>query len=203
MKNSPKSKKNKNSKLIEKKCVAPDQTINHAGSTTISFKGSGGSINKLITTPSICDENPNSMNINRNIEESGRNKCRNKSINNSTFFKDTSHNDRLLSKQYDSVNHNTHLNLVNKKKPLSPINLQKPHNSSLTASDTHINTKNKPPKVIQTLNLVDNVESIQRLFQPAFEHKQINNKEEIVIDGMFQLISTYIIAISKFLILLF
>jgi len=181
-KKNPKSKNKINYKSTEKNVVVSDQTINHLGSTIISFKESDNSIEKVITVSPINVGSFNSMNINRATEESLVNKCLNKSIKDSTVFDNTLKNDRLLSKKYNTVN--------------------KSHSSSLTSSNTHINIENKS-SMTQTLKIEDNMESTQNFFEPTPERIETNNGEEYGIDGMLQLISTYTIANSKYEILLF
>lgn len=198
-KKNSKSKKKKFSKSTENKIVISDQTIDQTSSTTNSFKESDDSIKKVVTISPVQSEGLNSTNINKITEESRVNKCLNKSIKNSTVFNNTSNNDRLLSKKCDSVNNNARSKVV-VIKPLPPNNLGKPHNSSLPSSNTHVNTK-YPPNYMQkvflspTINLVD-IKSTQQF--PTIEPVQIKGAEEYVIDGMFQLISSYIITISKY-----
>jgi len=189
IKKSSKSKKNKTSKLTEKKYVAPEQTINHTGPTTIRFKESKNSVEKVITISPINAESLNSMKINKITEESRVNKYLKRSLKDSPALNNTQNNDQLLSKKCDNVNNNNaHSNVV-LMKPLSPLKLQIPRNSSLTSSTTCINTKNQPymPSVFisPTLEIVQL--KPETYFQPTLEPIQIRKEEEYVIDGMFQL----------------
>jgi len=186
-KKNSKSKKKKISKSTEKKIVPLDQTIDQTSSTTISLKESDNSIKKLITLSSIKSESFNSLNINKITEESRVNRYLNKTIQNSTVFNNTSNNDHLLSKKCDSVNNNAHSKLVIIKH-VPPNNLEKPHNSSLTSLNTHVNTKypsNYMSKVFMTptLKIVDIKKSTQKF--PTLEPIQMKDAEEYVIDGMF------------------
>lgn len=183
-KKNPKSKKNKSSKSTEKISVASNESINDTDSTTISFKGNDDSIEKIITITPINTESLNSKNINRTTEESRVNK----------YLKNSIKNDSLLSKNGDSVNYNGHSNVVILK-PLLPIKSEMPQNASLTNLTTHINKKNQPymPSVFMSpkIEIVDR-KSTQQLYPPTLEPIQIKDEEEYVIDGMFQLILTYI-----------
>jgi len=150
------------------------------------------SIKKVTTISPINVESLNSMNINRITEESRMNKCINKSIKDSTVFDKTLSNDHLLSKKCDSVNANTHLNVV-VNKSLPPSKLEKPRNLSVTSSKTHMIFKNQPSNMTsifttQTKKKID-LESTQNFFQPTLEPKE----EKYEIYGMFQLISFLLI----------
>eukprot|EP00102_Acyrthosiphon_pisum_P016079 XP_008186899.2 PREDICTED: lysine-specific demethylase 4A-like [Acyrthosiphon pisum] len=186
-KNNPKFKNKINYKSTKKYVVASDQNINCTGSTTIGFKESDNSIEEIKTISPINVESLNSTNINRAREESRMNKCPNKNIKNSTVFDDTLKNVRLLSKKFETVNYNTHSNLV-KRKPLPPIKFEKSHSSSLISSNTHIDTENKF-HMTQTLKIEDNMESTQNFFQPTPERIKTNDGEEYGIIGMQTIIS--------------
>jgi len=190
-KKNPEYKNKINYESTEKYVVDSDQTINQKGS----------SIEKVITISPINVKCLNSLNINRATEESRMNKYLNKSIKDSTVYDDTLKNNRLLSKKCDTVNYNAHSNL-DKIELLAPIKFEKSHSSSFTSSNTHINTENKF-YMTQTLKIEDNMESTQTFFQPTPKRIKTNNGEEDGIDGMFQLIFTYTITISKDEILLF
>ncbi|XP_060857752.1 lysine-specific demethylase 4A-like [Metopolophium dirhodum] len=187
----PESKNKKNSKSTEKNVVASDQTINRTGSTIISFKENDHSIEKVMTISPIGVESLNSMNINRITEESRMNKCINKSIKDSTVFDKTLNNDHLLSKKCDSVNDNTHLNVV-VTKSLPPSKLEKSRSSSVTISKTHMILKNQPSNMTsifmtQTKKKID-LESTRNFFQPTLGPMQ-SKEEKHEIDGIQNKIS--------------
>ncbi|XP_060860643.1 lysine-specific demethylase 4A-like [Metopolophium dirhodum] len=182
----PEFKNKKNSKSTEKNVVASDQTINRTGSTIISFKENDHSIEKVMTISPISVESLNSMNINRITEESRMNKCINKSIKDSTVFDKTLNNDHLLSKKCDSVNDNTHLNVV-VTKSLPPSKLEKSRSSSVTISKTHMILKNQPSNMTsifmtQTKKKID-LESTRNFFQPTLGPMQ-SKEEKHEIDGI-------------------
>jgi len=144
-----------------------------------------------MTISPINVESINSMNINRIKEKSRVNKCLNKNVKDSIVFDKTLNNDHSLSKKCDCVNDNAHLNVV-VTKPLPPIKLEKPHNSSLTNLKTHMNLKYQPSNMTailmtQTKKKID-LESTRNFFQPTLEPMQ-TKEEKHEIEGMFQLIS--------------
>eukprot|EP00102_Acyrthosiphon_pisum_P023983 XP_016661193.1 PREDICTED: probable lysine-specific demethylase 4B [Acyrthosiphon pisum] len=186
-KKNPESNNKKKSKSTEKNVVPSDQTINRTSSTIISFnKENDNSIEKVITISPINVESLNCMNINRITQESRVDKCLNKSIKDSTVFDKTLNNDNLLSKECDCVNDNTHLKYVVVTKPLPPITLEKPRNSSLTKSKLHMNLKNQPSKMTsifmtQTKKKID-LESTRNFFQPTLEPMQTMEEKSKIKD---------------------
>lgn len=191
-KKNPKSKNKKISQSTEENVIASDQTINCKSSTIVSFKENDNGVEKVLNITPINVESLDSININRITEVSRVNKYLNKSIKGSTVFDKTSNNIHLLSKKINSVNDKAHLNVV-LSKPLPPIKLEKPRNSSLTSSKSRMNSKNRPSNMksismTQTKNNVG-IQPTRNLFQPTLEPKQIKEEkhEKHEINGMFQL----------------